>query len=236
MAARMSPARRWRTAARWPLGVGYALWRYLWRTTPLHRREVSGSPERDVPPEIDPALVDADLQPPEDGVGDLYHRRYRVLIAEAQTDAVELMRRLTAHPDCAAPTEFATFQRVDGTDAPMSVGDEYVVRMPGPWDGPVRVVDMTPNSFRLATLDGHLEAGQIEFRTAPAEPGEDGVVLTIESWARSGDRFSRLMYQSLGVSKEVQLHMWISFLERAAGVAGGRVRGGVDILTRRTSA
>ena len=54
----------------------------------------------------------------------------------------------------------------------MEVGDEYVVRMPGPWDGPVRVVEVTPTSFRLATLDGHLEAGQIEFRarrgTAPS--------------------------------------------------------------------
>ncbi len=37
--------------------------------------------------------------------------------------------------------------------------------MPGPWDGPVLVVDQTPTSFRFATLKGHLEAGQIEFRT-----------------------------------------------------------------------
>ena len=28
--------------------------------------------------------------------------------------------------------------------------------MPGPWDGPVRVIDRTPVSFRLATLDGRL--------------------------------------------------------------------------------
>jgi len=26
----------------------------------------------------------------------------------------------------------------------MVVGDEYVVRMPGPWDGPVRVIERTP--------------------------------------------------------------------------------------------
>ena len=52
----------------------------------------------------------------------------------------------------------------------MAVGDEYVVRMPGPWDGPVRVIASDELSFRLATLEGHLEAGQIEFRALAAEP------------------------------------------------------------------
>ena len=49
----------------------------------------------------------------------------------------------------------------------MRVGDEFVVRMPGPWDGPVRVVERDPDArFRLVTLAGHLEAGQIEFRAS----------------------------------------------------------------------
>jgi hypothetical protein len=38
------------TASRWPLGVALTTWRYLWRTTPLHRDEVEGSLERDSPP------------------------------------------------------------------------------------------------------------------------------------------------------------------------------------------
>lgn len=49
----------------------------------------------------------------------------------------------------------------------MNVGDEYLVRMPGPWNGPVRVVGRTPTSFRLATLQGHLEAGQLELAPWP---------------------------------------------------------------------
>src|SRR5919202_6745980 len=101
--------------------------------------------------------------------------------------------------------------------------------MPGPRDGPVRVVSTTPSSFRLITLDGHLEAGQIEFRAV----GEgDDIVFTIESWARSGDRLSRVMYQTLRMAKEVQLHMWTSFLERAVKLAGGRLAGGIDVETR----
>ena len=41
--------------------------------------------------------------------------------------------------------------------------------MPGPWDGPVRVIDVGDRSFRLATLAAHLEAGQIEFRVSHDE-------------------------------------------------------------------
>ena len=112
----------------------------------------------------------------------------------------------------------------------MRVGDEFVVRMPGPWDGPVRVVDVTPSSFRLATLTGHLEAGQIEFRAAG---GAGNLVFTIESWARSGDRLCEVLYDRLRMAKEVQLHMWTSFIERVVEIAGGRRAGGVEIRTRR---
>ena len=94
----------------------------------------------------------------------------------------------------------------------------------------MRVVAVRPDGFRLATLTGHLEAGQIEFRAR-----EDGRVLefTIESWARSGDRFSDLLYTHLRLAKEVQLHMWTSVLERVVSLAGGRMEGGVVITTRR---
>jgi hypothetical protein len=131
------------------------------------------------------------------------------------------------------PTEFAVFQKVHGADDDMRVGDEYVVRMAAPWDGPVRVVGRTPRSFRFATLAGHLEAGQIEFRAGEC-PG--GLCFEIESWARSGDRLSNLLYDRLRMAKEIQLHMWTSFLERVARTSGGRVTGGIDIHTRRVEA
>ena len=47
---------------------------------------------------------------------------------------------------------------------PLQVGEELVVEMPGPWDGPVRVVQVDDGCLRLATLQGHLEAGQVRFR------------------------------------------------------------------------
>jgi hypothetical protein len=144
----------------------------------------------------------------------------------------ELVARLCTDLNAAAPTEFARFEKLEGADDALDVGDEYVVRMPGPWNGPVRVVARTPTSFRLATLRGHLEAGQIEFR---ASEDEGELVFTIESWARSGDRLSNLLYEHLRMAKEVQLHMWTSFLERVTELAGGRRAGGIDIETRRVA-
>src|SRR6185437_14583267 len=118
----------------------------------------------------------------------------------------------------------------DGDGGSMRPGDEYVVRMPGPWDGPVRVVDATPHSFCFMTLRGHLEAGQIAFRVG----GRDGALeFEIESWARSADRLSDLLYDRLRMSKEIQLHMWTSFLERTIRLSGGTRDGGLRIDTRR---
>jgi uncharacterized protein (UPF0548 family) len=95
----------------------------------------------------------------------------------------------------------------------------------------VVVADRTPTSFRFATLRGHLEAGQIEFRTSA--DGDGAVRFEIESWARSGDRLSSLLFDRVKLAKEMQLHMWTHFCERAAKLAGGRIRGGVHIDTRR---
>jgi len=201
------------------------------RITPLHRRELAGSPDRDGPPALPPGVDLDEAQLADAGVGPLFHRRYQARIADPKLSPEELIERVVGDPNRVVPTEFARFIKVDGDKGRMRCGDEFVVRMPGPWDGPVRVVDVTPTSFRLATLDGHLEAGQIEFRAETAAAAGD-IVFTIESWARSGDRLSRLMYQQLRMAKEVQLHMWTSFLERAVRLAGGRLAGGIDIETR----
>jgi hypothetical protein len=80
------------------------------------------------------------------------------------------------------------------------------------------------------TLEGHLEAGQIIFS---AREEEGMVVFEIESWARSSTRVIDLLYDHLRISKETQLHMWTSVLQRVAELAGGRVTQGIDIHTRR---
>jgi uncharacterized protein DUF1990 len=222
--------RRLTTATRWPLGIALTSWSYMWRTTPMHRREEPGALEQDQPPDLPPDVSRAEVQPASDGAGPLFHRRYSALIRESELSPEALIDKVARDLNRVSPTEFAVFQKVSGDDDAMRVGDEYVVRMAAPWDGPVRVVAVSPRSFRFATLAGHLEAGQIEFR---AEPAPEGLRFEIESWARSGDRLSNLLYHRLRMAKEIQLHMWTSFIERVARAAGGRLTGGIDIHTRR---
>jgi hypothetical protein len=201
----------------------------MWRTTPMHREEVEGSLAKDSAPELAGSIDLTEVQLPESGAGPLFHRLYRTVIRESRLPAPELLARVCADPDAVAPSEFASFQKVRGEEGRMELGDEYVVRMPGPWDGPVRVVRRTSDSFRFATLESHLEAGQIEFRAHRA----DGLVaFEIESWARSADRFADLLYDRLRMSKEIQLHMWTSTLERIVRLSGGRMTGGIQIHTR----
>jgi hypothetical protein len=199
----------------------------------MRRREAPGSLESPLPPLLGwpPGVSSQEVQGHEDGYGPLFHRRYRTRIRESSLGAAELMDKLQADLNRAAPTKFARFQLLHGEPGRLSVGDEYVVRMPGPWDGPVRVVEVGPCSFRLATLAGHLEAGQIEFRSSADD--DSGVVFEIESWARSSSALVNFLYHRLRMAKEVQAHMWISFLERVVQLAGGRMTGGIELDTDR---
>jgi uncharacterized protein (UPF0548 family) len=204
----------------------------MWRTTAVHRWEMTGELELDAPPPLPSGADPEDVQPPEAGAGDLVHRIYRTRIVGSPFTPEDLVERIGRDLDAMAPSEFATFQKLQGGGR-LAVGDEYVVRMPGPWDGPVRVMAADATSFRLATLEGHLEAGQIEFR---ASADHRALHFTIESWARSGDRLSDLLYSHLRVAKEIQLHMWTSVLQRVVELAHGTMAGGIVITTRRLDA
>jgi Domain of unknown function (DUF1990) len=212
---------------RWPIGIALVSWRYMWRTTPLHRSEEAGD-HTDLPDPVEGAPASG-LQPLAAGVGPMLHRSYAVRITGSDMKPEALVDLVAGHLNQASP-EMAVFRKTRGVDDDQLRRDEeFVVRMPGPWDGPVRVVRREPDSFRLATMEGHLEAGEIEFRAAG-----DGDALTfeIESWARAGDKLSALLYNRLRLAKEIQLNMWSHFCLRAAALAGGRPRGGVTIRTR----
>lgn len=214
---------------RWPIGLVLITFRYLWRVTPVYRKDEPGGPE-DLPPPL-PDGVDRDnVQGLADGYGTLLHRRYAVRVAGPRITPEQAVTQLAADPNSAAPEDAAVFVKTSDKSDRMEVGDEYVVRMPGPWDGPVRVIERTPTSFRFATLGGHLEAGQIEFR---ARCEDDDLIFEIESWARPGDRVSHLLYNKLLLAKEIQLNLWLETCLGVARNSGGALRGGVRVHTRR---
>jgi Domain of unknown function (DUF1990) len=231
---RLTLSRRAATAARWPLGVLKTGWDYLWRTTPMHRSEEPGTMAEDMPPPLPAGTDQRDHQALHDGYGPLMHRRFVARVRDAERDARELIGLFAGKPNRVAPKALGAFEKIRGADGDLRVGDEFTVRIPGPWDGPVRVVDVEPTSFTLMTLDGHLEAGRIRFGARDLGPGR--LEIGIEAWARGGDRLSNLLIDRVPLNKEVQLHMWTSVLERLMALSGGRREGRVDITTRRVDA
>ncbi|WP_263167058.1 DUF1990 domain-containing protein [Streptomyces sp. SCSIO ZS0520] len=224
--------RRLGTLLRFPLGVVLVSWQYLWRVTALHRTEAEGD-LGDLPPPLPPEHVDDLTKPLHEGAGPVFHRRFRVRVEGAAMSPQELVGAVAADLNGPAPSSVAVFHKTRGEKgAPASPGDEYRVQMPGPWDGPVRVLHRDSSSIRLGTLHGHLEAGQIAFS---AQALDEALEFSVETWSRAGDRVADLLYSRLRVAKEIQFNMWVHFCLGAASLSGGRPRGGVTIGTRRLS-
>jgi len=79
--ATASRADRLGIVLRWPIGIALVSWRYMWRTTPLHRsEEVGSSADLPGPPDEDEGTAEG-RQPLAAGVGPLLHRSYAVRIA-----------------------------------------------------------------------------------------------------------------------------------------------------------
>jgi Domain of unknown function (DUF1990) len=80
------------------------------------------------------------------------------------------------------------------------------------------VVHQDATSFQLATLDGHLEARQIEFRAAA---DGDALRFEIESRARAGDWLSHVLYNRLRLAQGDPAEHVVAFL-RPHGCPGRR--------------
>lgn len=214
--------------SRWLWGTALVTWRYLWETTPFHRIESPGD-ESDLPPEVPPDAVDAQVQLVPDGYGPMFHRLFQVRITSADLDARKLADQVARDFKQFVPSEVVDVRTGELGPHGLDVGDEMVVEMPGPWNGPVRVAYRDDTSLCLVTLRGHLEAGQVWFRAR-----DDGGELTfeIELWARASSRVVHLLYARLRLAKEVQLNMWVRFCLAAVATSGGRLVDGVHIVTR----
>ena len=220
--------RRLPDALRRPLGMALSTMRYLKRVPSVTRRSKTVTAAPDAVPSTGRGRDDVQ-DAREDGVGPLYHRHYRARINGPGISAEELIRRIGGDPNCTSPVEVAEFEKTEGRPGEVAAGDEFLVRMPGPWLSPVRVDQVEARSFTFVTLDGHIEAGKIVFRAEPLDTGQ--LAFEIESVARSGNKLVDVLYDRVGVAREMQLNMWVHVCERAAEVAGGTLAEPVDVET-----
>jgi hypothetical protein len=214
-------------AARWAVGVGVTGLRWTARLPWIAR---AGAPDRPVPPApTDLAGDPAPVQTRADGHGPLHHRVYRVRIRDAQTTPEALFAAVVADLNAVSPVAMARWEKTRGEDGPPALGDEYVVHLAGPWEGPVRVVERTPTFFRVVTLRGHMEAGENAFRALRDDDGR--LVFEIETSARCGDPLFRLLYEPLWIGRELQLQQWSHVCARVAERSAGRRVGRIEVRT-----
>lgn len=171
------------------------------------------------------------VQLPSDGVGPLFHRRYMVDIAGPQLDAAALMARVQADVGAFSPRLLADFQKRRGDPHVMRQGDEYDIKIMGPWNGAVRVTEVKPTLFTFVTLEGHPEAGQITFEVEPHPTTPGALHFEIRSWARSRDMLVSLTYKEGVVGKEIQKNAWVAFCDEVVAASGGEAMAEVEVIT-----
>ena len=229
-----STRRRALASVRWPYTGLTTLWEYASRTRSVRRSEGPGTVPANLPVALPPEVALSGLQDVADGVGPLLHRRYVTRVRESELTAAALINAFAGQPNRAAPQQLADFDKDRGKDGQLHVGDEFTIHIPGPWNGPVRVIEVDSTGFGFVTLDGHMEAGRIRFSARDTAAG--CLELCIEAWARGGDRVSNVLFDRIGISKEVQLHTWTSVLARLIDLTGGRRDGAIYAATKRVAA
>lgn len=172
-------------------------------------------------------------QPAAHGAGPELERRYYLDVARPRLHPVALMHAIQADLPGFAPQSLADFERQSGQPGALHVGDEFYVKILGPWNGGVRVTAVDATSFELITLEGHPEAGRIRFEVLVPDGQPDQLRFQIHSRARSRDGLVAFVYDTLGGGKLMQEATWVEFCQRVAQASGGEALGPVQVETTR---
>ena len=234
----VSPGRRSnaRNLARIVFTVAPFLADHLWRRCRIDETTLAVERLSEPAPlaAADDTTDDSAVQTARDGRGPLVMRTYEVRIQDAELAPAELLRRLLERPGDLNDDRIAGFVRDDRPATDLVVGDELVVELPGPWNGPVRVARANESELLLQTLNGHMEAGQIRFDTIGHSERPDGLhdfTFRIRSWARGGNPTFTILHLGLPVAKELQTAMWVAMCDGATRVSGGRREGSIRVIT-----
>lgn len=172
-------------------------------------------------------------QPAATGSGPLLERRYFIDVVRPRRTPVQLMSEVQADLPSFSPELLADFERKGGQEGPLKAGDEFHIKILGPWNGCVRVTDVAATFFEFVTLEGHPEAGRIRFEAHYLDESPDTLRFEIRSSARSRDGVVAFVYDTIGGGKLMQEATWTEFCRRVAAASGGQALGDVTVETYR---
>ncbi|MBO2011849.1 DUF1990 family protein [Hymenobacter negativus] len=172
-------------------------------------------------------------QPASSGSGPLLERRYFIDVARPRRSPAQLMAAVQADVPHFSPDALANFKKKDGDDSELRVGDEFSITILGPWDGCVRVTEVSATTFEFITLEGHPEAGRIRFEAHYLDENPDVLRFEIRSSARSRDGLVAFAYDTIGGGKLLQEATWVEFCRRVAAASGGQALADVVVETFR---
>lgn len=167
------------------------------------------------------------LLPAAEGRGPLLQRDYWAVIAFCRTSPSGLIDILRSKFCELAPPQLARFRRLAATEDPLRIGDELEVSIRGAGTFGVRVVHLARQSFTIATLRGHPEAGRITFGAYRNERGD--VIFHIRSRARSSSAIRYLGFLAAG--EPMQTSTWCELINRVAASVGDGVIGFIQAET-----
>lgn len=170
-------------------------------------------------------------QPAHSGSGAFFERRYWIDVQHARQPAAALLDHIKCHLPDFSPGLLADFEKTTGAAHCLSTGDEFRIKILGPWNGDVRVTEIGADYFELSTLESHPEAGRIQFSLRPHATLPDTLRFEIHSKARSRDGLVAFTYDTLGLGKKVQQQTWETFCQRVADYSGGLPLGPVQVET-----
>ncbi|TPG60228.1 DUF1990 family protein [Hymenobacter nivis] len=172
-------------------------------------------------------------QPAARGAGPQLDRRYYLDVLRPRQGPAPLMAAVQADLPQFSPALLADFEQTSGTAGALAVGDEFHIKILGPWNGSVRVTEVGATFFELATLEGHPEAGRIRFEAHALDGRPDALRFEIHSVARSRDGLVAFAYDTIGGGKLMQEATWVEFCQRVAQASGGQALGPVTVETTR---
>jgi uncharacterized protein YbjT (DUF2867 family) len=160
-------------------------------------------------------------QTPDEGVGKLKRRRFRVDIRGSRQSAPELFADFLDNFGEIAPFEAAA---EPGAPTKIEAGATMTLELPARGHVQVRVVNLEDCVVTLATIEGHPLAGVVHFHFADLP--DDTLRFTIDVVERPASRLDQLSMALVGSA--AQKRTWTTTAENVLDRSGGRSESGVQ--------